>query len=139
MNNTFELKKGKLVFQDDKILIEDDILYQRRMRLFSSLFLVAFGIFNLYNYFKNNDQHFLNSALFLGIVGLVTLVLAMRVNVQKEIDLKSVKSMKVRKMLFKEIFIIRLHQGSPRQVVGIYNAERLEEYIQTLTLPNGQV
>jgi len=136
MDNIFELKKGKLVFEADKILISDDVKYQRRMRFISAIFLVALGIFNIYNYMRTNDDHLLRSGLLVGAIGLFFVVNAFLVNVQAEIALKDVKSMKIRKILFREFLVIKLNNGRPRQVAGIYNAERLEDYIKTISLSN---
>jgi len=44
--------------------------------------------------------------------------------------------MKIKRIFFKELLLIKLKNNRTRQVVGIYNAERLETYIQTLSLPN---
>ena len=69
-------------------------------------------------------------------VGLILIVLALLVNVQNEIDLTAVKSLTVKRIFFKELLLIKLNNNRSRQVAGIYNAERLETYIQTLSLPN---
>jgi len=139
MDNTFELKKGKLVFEADKILISDDVKYQRRMRLISAIFLVGLGIFNIYNYIRTNDEHLLRSGILVGTIGLFFVINAFLVNVQSEIALTDVKSMKLRKIFFREFLVIKLNNGRPRQVAGIYNAERLEEYIKTIPLSNSQL
>ena len=139
MENTFELKKGKLVFEADKILISDDVKYQRRMRLISAIFLVGLGIFNIYNYIRTNDEHLLRSGILVGTIGLFFVINAFLVNVQSEIALTDVKSMKIRKIFFREFLVIKLNNVRSRQVAGIYNAERLEEYIKTISLPNSQI
>ena len=139
MENTFELKKGKLVFEADKILISDDVKYPRRMRLISAIFLVGLGIFNIYNYIRTNDEHLLRSGILVGTIGLFFVINAFLVNVQSEIALTDVKSMKIRKIFFREFLVIKLNNVRSRQVAGIYNAERLEEYIKTISLPNSQI
>jgi len=134
MNNTFELKKGKLVFEEDKIVISDNARYLKRSRLLSSGILILFGLYNLMNFLKHNDIHAQWSGLLVGIFGLIFLVIALLTNAQSEIYLKDVKTMKVRRIFFKEYLFIKLANNRTRQVAGIYNAERLEEYIKTIAL-----
>jgi hypothetical protein len=135
MENTFELRRGKLVFEADKMTIKDNVAYLKRSRLFSAVFLMLLGIFNLWNYVKHNDLHNQWTGLLIGIFGLIFFVAGLRMNVQTEIYLRDVKSMRVRRFLNKEFFVIKLVNGQTRQVAGIYNAERLEEYIKTVSIP----
>ena len=135
VNNTFELKKGKLVFEEDKILITDNARYLKRSRLLSSGILILFGLYNLMNFFKHNDIHAQWSGLLVGLFGLIFLVIALLMNAESEIYMKDVKSMKVRRIFFKEFLIIKLTNNRTRQVAGIYNAERLEEFLKTISLP----
>ena len=136
MDNTFELKRGKLVFEQDKIVITDDAKRQKRARILSALFLLVMGAYEIYRYTQKSEYQFLRSGLMVIGVGLILIVLALLVNVQNEIDLKEVKSMKIKRIFFKELLLIKLNNNRSRQVAGIYNAERLETYIQTLSLPN---
>jgi len=136
MNNTFELKKGKLVFEEDKIVITDDAKTQRRYRLFSSVFMVLLGIYSLLKYMNAGDVHSLRFGLIFGLAGLLSFVFEFLKSDQSEIPLKEVKSMKVKRSLFKEFFVIKLTNNKTRTVVGIYNAERLEEYIKTNSFPS---
>ena len=136
MDNTFELKRGKLVFEQDKIVITDDAKRQKRARILSALFLLVMGAYEIYRYTQKSEYQFLRSGLMVIGVGLILIVLALLVNVQNEIDLKEVKSMKIKRIFFKELLLIKLKNNRTRQVAGIYNAERLETYIQTLSLPN---
>ncbi len=136
MDNTFELKRGKLVFELDKIVITDDAKRQKRARILSALFLLVMGAYEIYRFTQRSEDQFLRSGLMVIGVGLILIVLALLVNVQNEIDLKEVKSMKIKHIFFKELLLIKLKNNRTRQVAGIYNAERLETYIQTLSLPN---
>jgi hypothetical protein len=135
MNNIFELKKGKLVFEEDKIIIEDDAKILKRMRLFPLSIFLLLAIYNLIYFVKQNDMHLLRSALLFGLAGLILTVSTLLINAQSEIYLKDVKAMKVRRIFFKEYLVIKLANNRTRQVAGIYNAERLEEYIKTISLP----
>ena len=136
MDNTFELKRGKLVFEQDKIVITDDAKRQKRARILSALFLLVMGAYEIYRFTQKSEDQFLRSGLMVIGVGLILIVLALLVNVQNEIDLKEVKSLTVKRIFFKELLLIKLKNNRTRQVAGIYNAERLETYIQTLSFPN---
>ena len=134
MNNTFELKKGKLVFEEDKIIITDNARYLKRTRLLSSSILFLFGVYNLWIFFMHNDLHARWSGLLFTGLSIVYFVIALLSNVQNEIFLKDVKSIKISRIFFREFLIIKLVTNRTRQVTGIYNAERLEEYIKTISL-----
>jgi len=136
MDNTFELKRGKLVFEQDKIVITDDAKRQKRARILSALFLLVMGAYEIYRYTQRSEDQYLRCGLMVIGVGLILIVLALLVNVQNEIDLTAVKSLTVKRIFFKELLLIKLKNNRTRQVAGIYNAERLETYIQTLSLPN---
>jgi hypothetical protein len=136
MNNTFELRKGKLVFEEDKIVITDNAKYLKKSKLFSSIFLILMGLFDLMNFIRHNDLHMRWTGLLIGVLGVMVLISTLLTNAQSEIYLKDVKSMKVKRILFREYFVIKLANNRTRQVAGIYNAERLEEYIATISLPN---
>jgi hypothetical protein len=131
MDNTFELKKGRLVFEEDKIIITDNARYQRRYRLFSAVILLSLGILYIVKYLKTGDMHSLRFVLIIGVAGLISFVIAFFSSDQSEIYLKDVKSMKIKRIFFKEFLQIKLTNNKTRQVAGIYNAERLQEYIET--------
>jgi hypothetical protein len=135
MNNSFELKKGKLVFEDDKIIITDDVKYRKRMRLISAILLFCLGVFNFINYFKTNDVAILFNGIIFGIGAILLIIAALLVNVQSEINLSEVTSMRIKRILFREYLVIKVANKGIRQVAGIYNAERLKEYINTISLP----
>ena len=135
MNNIFELKKGKLVFEEDKILITDDAPIMRSIRLFPSVMFFVAAILFFVGYIKTGDKSSLMSGFLFGIPGLLLFVSFLFKSVQSEIYLNEVKYMKVRRFFFKEFLHIKLNNNRIRQVAGIYNAERLEEYIKTISLP----
>ena len=130
MSNTFELKKGKLVFEEDKIVITDNAKNLKRSRLLSSSILFLFGIYNL---IMHHGTHALGSGLLILVLSMIIFVAAIIVNVQNEIFLKDVKSIEIKRFFFKEFLIIKLVNNRARKVTGIYNAERLEEYIKTIS------
>lgn len=136
MKNTFELKKGNLVFEEDKIIITDNASYQKRMRLISSGLLVVLGLYNLSKYLETQNTQILLTGSLVVVFGLILIVSALRMSVESEIPLTEVTSLKVKRVFFKEYFYIKLASGRTRQVAEIFNADRLREFIETVSLPN---
>jgi len=136
MKNTFELKKGNLVFEDGKIIISDNASYQKRMRLISSGLLVVLGFYNLSKYFETQNTQILLTGSLVVVCGLILIVSALRMSVESEIPLTEVTSLKVKRVFFKEYFYIKLTNGRTRQVADIFNADRLRDFIETVSFPN---
>jgi len=136
MNNTFELKKGKLVFEDDKIIISDNAAYIRRTRFLSIGILLLMAFVRVMTYFKTGDMASLLFTLVFGTIGILVLVTEFFKSVQREIPMKEVKSMKIKRSLFREYLVIKFAGNKTRVVTGIFNAERLEEYVKTLAKVN---
>jgi len=136
MNNTFELKKGKLVFEDDKIIISDNAAYIRRTRFLSIGILLLMASVRVMTYFKTGDMASLLFTLVFGTIGILVLVTEFFKSVQREIPMKEVKSMKIKRSLFREYLVIKFAGNKTRVVTGIFNAERLEEYVKTLAKVN---
>lgn len=136
MSNTFELKAGKLVFEEDRIVISDKAKSLKYSRLISTTIFLLFSIFYLTEYVRHDKIHALWTSLIFGIPAIFMIVSSFLMDAQGEIYLKDVKSMKIKRLLFKEFLAIKLKNGRTRQVAGIYNTERLEEYIKTISLLN---
>lgn len=134
MDNTFELKKGKLVFDDDKIVITDYAKNERRYRLFSSLILLTLGLFYLLKFMKSGEMFTPVFGLLMTTLGLVNLAFEYFKSVQNEIFYKDVKSIRLNRVFFREVLFIRLNNNKTRRVNGIYNTERLVEYMKTISI-----
>ncbi len=132
MNNTFELKKGKLVFEEDKIVISDNAAYIRRSRILPLGILLLLAFARLVRYFKSGDTSSLQFALIFGTIGILILVSEFFKSTQSEILLKEVSSIKIKRSLFREYLVIKFGSNKTRVVTGIFNAERLQEYIATI-------
>jgi len=135
MNNTFELKKGTLVFETDKIVITDNARYEKRYRLISSSILIFFGLYELIKYLGKSEMFSFRFGLLMGASGLVNLAFEYFKSSQSEIYYKDVKSLKVNRIFSSDVLFIRMHNNKTRRVNGIYNAERLAEYIQSSSFP----
>jgi hypothetical protein len=135
MNNTFELKKGKLVFEADKIVISDNAGYEKWYRLFSFTMLLFLGISFSVKYLRTGEDSSLRTGLLFTVVSLVNFAFEYFKSSRSEISYKDVKSFKVNRIFSRDVLFIRMHNNKTRRVNGIYNAERLAEYIQSSSFP----
>ncbi len=135
MNQTFELKKGKLVFETDKIVITDDARGQRRLMLYLfgiSLFLL---IVSVIGYFAKGVPSDTWVGFFTGITLILLIALSSYISVQSEIYLYEVKSIKIRHNFLNKYLEIKLKNKICRMVAGIVDAEVLRDYLETIKLP----
>ncbi len=133
-SNAFEIKKGKIVFEADKIVITDHVRSQK----FSILLLLASSIFlgtaYFSGYLKKGDRIGLWLGVFLLLINIPAFFLMLLRSTQNEISLKEVKSMKI-KHRFGNVFLdIKLKNYRTRRVTEIFNPERLKAYIHILKL-----
>ncbi len=136
MDNTFELKKGKLVFEEDKIVITDNAKYERWYRLFSSTMLLLLGLSFTVQFMKTGEMSSLRLGLLFVGACLVHYAFELFKSVQTEVFLKEVKSFKMNRVFFRDVLYIKLNNNKTRQVSGIFNTERLEEYFETIHFNN---
>ena len=132
MNNTFELKKGKLVFEKDKIVIVDYAKNTKIYRLFTLSAGILLGIDYLIKYLITSDMFSLRFGLMMGISSLLPFTLELFYSVKGEIPYGEVKSMKLKRIFFTDYLYIKLTNKKIRRVVGILNVERLEDYINAV-------
>ena len=132
MNNTFELKKGKLVFEMDKIVITDYARNTKIYRIFTLSAGILLGISYLIKFLKTSDMFSLWFGLGMGISSLLPFSLELFYSVKSEIPYNEVKSMKLRRIYFTDYLYIKLTNRRIRRVVGILNAERLDDFINTV-------
>lgn len=129
MNNTFELSKGKIVFEPDRIVITDYARNEKIYRVFTLTAGILLGVSYLVKYLKNNDPSDLRFGLLMGIPCLLPMVLVLLESVKSEIPLSEVKSLKIKRVFFKDHLYIKLTNNRFRRVNKILNAQRLEDYI----------
>ena len=132
MNNTFELKKGTLVFEKDKIVITDYAKNTKIYRLFTLSAGILLGIDYLIKYLITPDMFSLRFGLGMGISSLIPFTLELLYSVKSEISYDEIKSMKIRRIYFTDYLYIKLNNKKIRRVVGILNTERLEDYINVV-------
>ena len=134
MTNTFELKKGKIVFEEEKLTITDNGNSQKNSKLFSAvIFLFLTGI-NFYSYLKDLRLQELITGSLLALGTIWMIISYTRTSAKSEIMFSEIKSMKIRRIMFRKFLMIRLKDNKIRQVAEIFNPERLEDYIKTIQI-----
>ncbi len=132
MNNPLELQEGKLVFEEDKIIITDNAKSQRNYWLFLSGIQVLIGVMMVLQFLKNGDQVSLWTGLFISLVNFVTFVAFLLRSGRSEINLKEVKSMKLKENFGNDFLDIKLTGNRMRRVNLIAITEDLREYMPTV-------
>ena len=134
-SNAFEIKKGKIVFEADKIVITDHVRSQK----FSILLLLASSIFlgtaYFSGYLKKGDRIGLWLGVFLLLINIPVFILMLLRSTQNEISFKEVKSMKIKRRLGNVFLDIKLKNFRTRRVNEIFNPDRLQSYIETVSFP----
>jgi hypothetical protein len=131
MKQTFKLKKGEILFDDDKIIIKDDAKKQKWMLSLIICFGTIYGIETFLKYFKTGDNFDFWYGLIIGLVGILTLILWLLRSVRSELSLDEVKSMKVRQRNGNKFLDINLKNNRLRRVIRVDNETELKEYIET--------
>lgn len=131
MKQTFKLKKGEILFDEDKIIINDDARKQKWMLSLTICLGTIYGILTFVKYFKTGDKFDLWYGLIVGLVGILTLIIWLLRSVKSEITLDEVKSMKVKQRNRNKFLDIKLKNNRLRRVIRVDNLEELNEYIET--------
>ena len=131
MIQTFKLKKGEILFDEDKIIIKDDAKKQKRLTLLSSSMWTIYGTLSVLRYFKTGDQFLLWTGLFIGIAHFVVFILNLCRTVKSEIPFDDIKSLKVKQRFSNEYLDIKLKNRRLRRVIRVDNSEELDKYIET--------
>jgi hypothetical protein len=133
MNNPLELKEGKLVFEDDKIIISDNAKSQRNYWLILTGLQVFCGAIMVLRFLKNGDQVFLWSGLFLSVVNFVIFVGFLLRSVRSEIYLREVKSMKCQENFENDFLAIELKNNRIRRVSQVEKSAELQGFIDKIS------
>ena len=131
MKQTFKLKKGEILFEEDKIIINDDAKKQKWMLSLIICLGTIYGIETFLKYFKTGYNFDFWYGLIIGLVGILTLIIWLLRSVRSEISLDEVKSMKVRQRNGNKFLDINLKNNRLRRVIRVNNETELKEYIET--------
>jgi len=126
---TFNLIKGEITFDSDKIIIVDDAEKQKRLRQTTSIMWTIFGTFSVLRYLKTDDQFLLWTGLIIGIGHLTIFILTLFQTAQSEIPLANVKSIKTRQLSGNKFLDIKLKNNRLRRVKRVENSD-LVKYIE---------
>ena len=131
MKQTFKLKKGEILFDNDKIIIKDDA---KKQKCYSSL-ITGMGtmvlILNFLKSYKTGAQFEFWFELIFIVLGIPLLTILLLRSVKSEIALNDVKSLKIKQRFGNKFLDIKLNSNRLRRVIDLQNAEELEKYIAT--------
>ena len=127
---TFHLERGDLKFDGDKITITDNAKKKSRTTLFISGLWTLYGVLSVFRYLKTGDEFLLWTGLLIGIGHGIVVVGTLLRSVKCEIDLKEVKSIKVKHWFNNEFLDIKLKNNRIRRVSQIEKMGELKEYIE---------
>lgn len=131
MKQTFKLKKGEILFDDDKIIITDDARKQKWIVSLMILLPAIYAILTFLKSYKTGDQFDFWYGLLLSFLCIPALTLLLLRSVRSEISLSDVKSIRI-KQRFRNIFLdIKLTSNRLRRVSEITDSMELEKFIKT--------
>ncbi len=133
MSNIFELQKGKLEFSADRIIITDNAVRQKRVRLFTSGIWIFYGILSVLRYVRTGDEFLLWTGLLIGIGHLIVFIAFLFRSVKSEITMEEVRSMKFKSRFNNDFLDIKLKSGRVRRVSQVDDTEELQEYLDKIS------
>jgi len=135
MKQTFKLKKGEIVFDEDKIIIKDDAKKQKWMLSLIFCSGTFSGIMFFLKYFKTGDQFEYRIGLFAGLLNIIGLIILLLRSIKSELSWDEVKSLKPNQRFNNEFLDIRLKNNRLRRVSQVENIEELDQFIETNIRP----
>ena len=131
MAQTFKLKKGEILFENDKIIISDKAKTQRYMSLFTSGIWMLIVIKHLLKPGQSNADSLDYFWVFLGVINILLFVAYLLRSSKSIILVDEVKSLQVKQGLNNIFLDIKLNDHRLRRVSQIEDMKELEEYIKT--------
>jgi len=131
MIQTFKLKKGEILFEEDKIIIKDDAKFQKWSSSLITCLGTMYFIVTFFKSFKTRVQFDFWFGLIFILLGIPLLTILLLRSVRSEISLNDVKSMRIKQRFSIKYLDIKLVNNRLRRVSDIQNAKELEKYIET--------
>ncbi len=131
MRQTFKLKKGEILFDNDKIIIKDDAKKQKWILSLILCLGTIYCIETFLKYFKTGDKFNFLYGLIVGLIGILTLIIWLLRSVKSEILLTDVKSIKLKHRFSNKFLDIKLKNNRLRRVIRVDNSAELDKYIET--------
>ena len=97
MTQTFTLKKGEILFEEDKIIISDKAKIYRYLTLISSGLWILIALKKGFKLEQSNDESLYSIFIIPGILNLLLFVVTLFRSTKSIILLDDVKSLKVKK------------------------------------------
>ena len=132
MKQLFKLKRGKITFDNSKIIIEDNH-YMRILKytLLTSVVIMFYNIFINISKLKHlGDEINLTFWLVITATNITILVFALLWSTKSSISLADVKHIKLKRKFNNIGLYIKLKNFQTRQVVNVKDADALKEYIE---------
>ena len=131
MKQTFKLKKGEILFDEDKIIIKDDA--NRQKWILSAILLLGtiYCLATFLKYFKTGDEFDFWFGLLIGLIDILVLTVWLLRSVKSEILLREVRSLKLNQRFGNKFLDIKLDSNRLRRVIRVENSTELENYIET--------
>ena len=131
MKQTFKLKKGEILFDEDKIIINDDAKIQKWSSSLITCLGTMYFIVTFFKSLKTGVQFDFWFGLIFILIGIPLLTIMLLRSVRSEISLNDVKSMKIKQRFSNKFLDINLVNNRLRRVSEIEKAEELENFIET--------
>ena len=131
MKQTIKLKKGEILFDEDKIIIHDDARKQKWMVSLMILLPAIYAILIFWKSFKNGTQFDFWYGLLFSLLCIPLLTILLLRSVSSEISLNNVKSMKIKQRFGNKYLDIKLNSNRLRRVNDLQSVEELEKFIAT--------
>ena len=129
MTQTFSLKKGEIIFENDKILISDKAKAQKYMNLVTFGILTLLGIKNSLKATETIENSIDLYWIIFGTLNFLFLVLTLIRSTKNSIELHDVKSIKLKKRFNHYFLRIKLKDNRYRFVGQIEEPEEINEFI----------
>lgn len=132
MKQIFRLKRGKITFENGKIIIEDNH-YMKILKfiLLTSVVILFYSIFiNISKLKQLGEEINLTFWIVITATNITILVFALLWSTKSSISLADVKHIKLKRRFNSTGLYIKLKNFQTRQVMSINDADALKEYIE---------
>ncbi len=116
MSQTFQLAKGKITFEEDKLQIEDAVIKERNQFILMLVFIVFQIVFQIYRFNKREDYVSIIFGVFFGLMGILFINRLVSMSVQNVILYEDIKSVQLKKRLRNHFMDIRLTNNKIRRL-----------------------
>ena len=131
MKQAFKLKKGEILFSENKIIINDDAGKQKWQMALLILLPALYAFSTFLKSFKTGNQFDFWYGILLDLLCIPFLIIVSLRSVRSEIALNEVKSMRIKQRFGHKYLDIKLNNNRLRRVTDLQNAVELEKYIVT--------